>query len=234
MSRPKPRGAGEQESSGPLQPGPFATQRYGRWVGALGLVILALITLNTILTPSNGLAGVAPGARLPPFAVPLAKGDLQGDANIATRPNEGSAGRRPACTVRGPQILNICQLYEQGPVVLALFVDSGGCTGILDDMQALVSRYPGVRFAGVAIKAERAQLRTLVRSHGLSFPIGLDSDGALPVPYKMASCPQVSFAYPGGVVQSAALLTRPPRATLRARVEQLVAAARARGWRPPR
>lgn len=203
-------------------------------MGALALVILALITLNTILTPSNGLAGVAPGARLPPFAVPLARGDLQGDANIATRPNEGSAGRRPACTVRGPQILNVCQLYEQGPVVLALFVDSGGCTGILDDMQALVPQFPGVRFAGVAIKAERAQLRQLMRSHRLSFPIGMDNDGALPVPYKMASCPQLSFAYPGGVVQSAALLARPPLATLRARVEQLVAGARARGWRPPR
>ncbi|MFI5004369.1 MAG: hypothetical protein ACHQE6_05080 [Solirubrobacterales bacterium] len=203
-------------------------------MGALGLVILALITLNTILTPSNGLAGVAPGARLPPFAVPLAGGDLRGDANIATRPNEGSAGKRPACTVRGPQILNVCQLYQQGPVVLALFVDSGGCTGILDDMQALVPRFPGVLFAGVAIKGERAQLRERVRSHGLSYPIGIDSDGALPAPYKMASCPQVNFAYPGGVVQSTALLSRPPLATLRARVEELVAGARARGWRPPR
>lgn len=202
-------------------------------MGALALVILALITLNTILTPSNGLAGVAPGARLPPFAVPLAGGNLQGDANIATRPNEGSAGRRPACTVRGPQILNVCQLYEQGPVVLALFVDSGGCTGILDDMQALVPRFPGVRFAGVSIKGERAQMRALVRSHGLSFPIGIDSDGALPAPYKMASCPQVTFAYPGGVVQGRALLSRPPLAALRARVEELVAGARARGWRPP-
>jgi hypothetical protein len=207
-------------------------------VGVLALVILALITLNTILTPSNGLAGLAPGAHLPPFAVPLATGDLQGDANVATRPDDGSAGRRPACTVRGPEILNVCQLYEQGPVVLALFVDGGSCAGILDDLQALVRtgghQFSGVRFAGVAIKGERAQLRALVRSRGLSMPIGIDSDGALAGLYKLASCPQVTFAYPGGVVQSKALLYRPPLATLRARVSELVAGARARGWRPPR
>ena len=50
----------------------------------------------------------------------------------------------------------------------------------------------------------------------------------------MVSCPQVSFAYPGGVVQSKALLERPAPATLRARVSELVQAARARGWRPRR
>jgi hypothetical protein len=215
-------------------PGGAHPPRYGRWVGALAIVILLLITLNTALTPSNGLAGLAPGAHMPPFAVPLATGDLPGDANVATRPNDGSAGARPACTVRGSRILNICQLYEQGPVVLALFVDASACTGVLDGMQALVSQFPGVRFAGVAIKGERAQLRTLVRVHGLSFPIGVDSDGALPSLYRMASCPQVTFAYPGGVVQSKALLTTPSLAVLRTRVSELVAAAEAHGWRPPR
>ena len=60
------------------RPSAFTAPRYGRWVGAFALVILGLITLNTILTPSNGLAGVAPGARMPPFAAPLATGDLPG------------------------------------------------------------------------------------------------------------------------------------------------------------
>lgn len=220
------------------RPGPFVAPRYGRWVGVLALVILALITLNTILTPSNGLAGIAPGSRIPPFAVPLATGDLQGDANIATRPNDGSAGKLPACVVRGSQILNVCQLYEQGPVVLALFVDEGACEGVLGDMQTLAGagggRFAGVRFAGVSIKGERTRLRALVDSDRLSFPIGIDNDGVLPALYKMASCPQVNFVYPGGIVQSRALLVRPSPATLSARVNELVAAAKARGWRPPR
>ena len=63
----------------------------------------------------------------------------------------------PACTVRGPGILNICQLYEQGPVVLALFVDAGSCPRVLSDMQALAPSFPGVRFAGVAIKGDRGR-----------------------------------------------------------------------------
>ncbi len=213
--------------------GLFATQRQGRWIGLLAIVILVLITVNTIVTPSNGLAGVAPGRPLPPFAAPLATGNLQGSVNLATHPDEGPA-KRAACTVRGPQILNICQLYEQGPVVLALFFDASACDGVLGEMQALVSRFPGVRFAAVAIKGERASLRALVRSRGLTFPVGVDSEGDLPALYAMASCPQITFAYPGGTVQSKALLTTPSPAVLRQRVSELVSAAVARGWRPPR
>jgi len=68
---------------------------------------------------------------------------------------------------------------------------------------------------------------------GLSIPIGFDSEGALAGLYKQVSCPQVTFAYPGGVVQSKALLERPAIATLRARVSGLVRATRARGSKTP-
>ena len=236
----RPRGSlsRTRRPRGDEQPrGRFATPRQGRWIGLLAIVILVLITVNTIVTPSNGLAGIAPGKPLPPFAAPLATGDLQGSVNVATHPDEGLA-KRAACTVRGPRILNICQLYEQGPVVLALFVDASACDGVLGEMQALVRagghRFSGVRFAAVAIKGERASLRALVRSRGLTFPVGVDSEGDLPALYAMASCPQITFAYPGGVVQSKALLTTPSLALLRRRVSELVAAAVARGWRPPR
>jgi hypothetical protein len=206
--------------------------RYGRYVGLLAIVILVLITINTIVTKPNGGSGFSPGQRLAPFAVPLALGDLGGDANVATRAHEGSAGRVPACQVRGSQILNFCQLYEHDPVVLALFVDGGSCPAVLGDMQALAPSFPGVRFAAVAIKGDRAAVRRLVRRRGLRFPVGIDSDGALAVLYKVASCPQLSFALPGGVEQGTTVLHRASRAALRARIAQLVAAARARGWRP--
>jgi hypothetical protein len=215
MSRPEP--------SGP---------RYGRYVGILGLLILVLITINTALTKPTGVAGIEPGNPLAPFAVPLALGAVNGDANVATHVDEGTAGKRPACSVRGTGILNICELYEEGPVVLALFVNEGSCAKVLNDLQALVPSFPSVRFVGVAIKGDRGQLRKLVRAQNLSIPIGFDRDGALAALYKLATCPQVSFAYPGGVVQSKALLARPSAAVLRARVSELVRAARARGWRP--
>ena len=213
------------------EPRPAAAPRYGRYVGLLALVILALITLNTIVTKPNGATGVDPGHTVPPFAVPLALGNVVGDADIAVHVGEGARGKVPACQERGAQILNICQLYERGPVVLALFLDAGSCAAILGDMQALAPSFPGVQFAAVALKGGRTQLRRLVAEKRLALPVGLDRDGSLLTLYKVATCPQVTFAYPGGVVQSRALLVRPSLATLRARVSQLVAASRARGWR---
>jgi hypothetical protein len=196
------------------------------------VLIVVLITINTALTKPNGATGIPPGERFAPFAVPLVTGSLKGDANVATHLDQGSAGKVPACQVRGSQILNICQLYEQGPVVLALFVDGGSCPAALGEMQALVSSFPEVRFAAVAIEGKRSSLRRLLRAKGLTFPVGIDEDGALAALYKVASCPQISFAYPGGIVQSKALLRNVPLATLRARVSALVGASRARGWKP--
>ena len=212
---------------------PRGAPRYGRYVIVLAVVILLAITVNTLTTKPNGAKGVEVGHRLPPFAVPLALSNLSGDADVATRADQGSAGRVPACAERGAQILNVCQLYERAPLVLALFVDSGSCPAILGDLERLASSFPGVHFAGVAIKPDRGALRRLVRSRRLSFPIGVDHDGVLVGLYKVASCPQVSFALPGGLVQSSALLHRPPISVLRARVSELQAAARARGWRAP-
>jgi len=199
----------------------------------LAIVVLVLVTANTLLSDSKGVVGIAAGQPLPPFAVPLAVGDVNGDANVATRADEGAAGKVPACSVRGPQLLNVCQLYEQGPVVLALFINASSCPQVLGEMQALVPSFPGVRFAAVAIEGSRSGLRQLVRSRGLTLPVGIDKDGALVALYKVDSCPQLTFAYPGGVVQGKTLLGNPSLAALRARVSELVAASRARGWRGP-
>jgi hypothetical protein len=219
----------------PSEPGSSkrTTPRYGGYVGLLVILILVLITINTIVTKPNGVKGLAPGEKLPPFAVPLALGSLNGDADTATHADDGAAGRVAACQERGSQILNICQLYEGAPVVLTLFVDGGSCPDILGDEQTLSSSFPGVRFAAVAIKGGRSKVRQLIHAHGLQMPIGLDSDGALAALYKVGTCPQVTFAYPGGEVQSDALIKRPSLATLRGRLSALVSASRARGWRSP-
>jgi hypothetical protein len=200
--------------------------RYGRYVGLLALAILVLITVNTIVTKPNGARGIEPGHAIPPFAAPLALGTLTGDVNVATRPDEGTAGRTPACAVRGPGVLNVCALYRGRPLVLALFVDAGSCADVLGQMQALAGAFPAVSFAAVAIKGERKSLLALMRKRRLtSVQVGIDRDGVLAGLYKVASCPQVSFVLPGGVVQSLALLDTPSPRTLRARVAELAAAA---------
>jgi hypothetical protein len=200
--------------------------RYGRYVGLLALVVLVLITVNTIVTKPNGAKGVEPGHAIPPFAAPLALGTLSGDVNVATHAGEGSAGRTPACAVHGPGVLNVCALYRGRPLVLALFVDAGSCPDVLGQMQTLAGAFPAVNFAAVAIKGERGPLLTLIRKRGLtSVRVGIDRDGVLASLYRVASCPQVSFVLPGGVVQSPALLDTPSPRALRARVTELVTAA---------
>ncbi|HXB14327.1 MAG TPA: hypothetical protein VNV44_01155 [Solirubrobacteraceae bacterium] len=236
MAAPEPpddRGTEGGRAGGNGLPDPATVKiqppRYGRYVALLAIVVLVLITVNTIVTKPNGSAGLAPGTALPPFAVPLALSDLPGDANVATGPNQGSAGHVPACSVRGPKVLNICQLYERGPVVLALFVDSGSCPQVLSDVQALVTSYPQVSFAAVAIKEEAPGVRKVISSRHLTFPVGLDRDGALAALYKVASCPQVTLALRGGEVDGKPLLGSFSAATLRARVQELVANSRGGG-----
>jgi hypothetical protein len=208
--------------------------RYGRYAAIPAVAILILITVNTLVTKPNGVTGLSPGERVPPFATPLVLGTIkQGESNIAEHAHEGARGNVAACSLRSAQILNICELEEHNPVVLALFINSGSCPGVLSDMQAVASSFAGVRFAAVAIHAKPAPLRTLIRKDGLSFPVGFDEGAALLALYKVATCPQLTFILPGGTARGKALLTRPSRTVLRERIEDLERAAEARGWKAP-
>jgi AhpC/TSA family len=216
MGPPEP-GGGEDPPASASQPA--EAPRYGRYVGLLAILILVFITINTLVTKPNGVGGISPGEPLPPFAVPLVTGDKTGDANVST------TGPHTACTVRKPGVLNICELYEEGPVVLVLFVNGESCPDVLGDLQALAPSFPAVRFAAVAIKGNRASLRRLIAHRHLSFPVGLDDKGDLAALYRLATCPQITFALKGGLVESKALLNRPSKATLRSRIAELAGAS---------
>jgi hypothetical protein len=203
-------------------------------VVALAAILLVAFTVHVALNTHKGATSVQPGSRIPPFAAPYALGGPAGEVDVATHANDGQAGKVPACSERGPKILNICELYEQGPVVLALFFQAGSCAGVLDDLQQLSQSFPQVGFAAVAVKEKASSVAHIVRTKHLTLPVGVDGEGRLGELFSMVSCPQISFVYPGGVVQSTALLGRPPLAELRARTAELLAASRARGWRPGR
>ena len=209
-------------------------QGYARYIAILGLIALAAFTVHVALSPHKGTTAVRPGTRIPPFAAPYAIGGPPGEVDIATHADDGLAGMVAACQERGPRILNICQLYERGPVVLALFFQAGSCASVLSEMQQLVSEFPQVGFAAVGVKDDASSTASLVRAKRLTFPVGVDAEGRLGQLYAMVSCPQVTFVYPGGIVQSPSLLNTPSLDTLRARVQQLLDASRARGWRPNR
>jgi hypothetical protein len=212
---------------------PAGVSRYGWFLGVVVVLAIAYVTLNAARSHGPGSEGVRAGARMPPFAAPLALGAVSGDVNVARRAGQGAAGTRPACDVRGRGILNVCALWERGPVVLAFLATRGArCTGELDAIDRERPRHPGVQFAAVAIRGDRGELRALVRRHGWRFPVGWDRDGILANLYGVAVCPQLTFALPGGRV-TATTIGELRAADLDRRIAALERAARAHGWRPP-
>jgi hypothetical protein len=172
--------------------------RPGWIVGVAALLVLGYITWNTLHTKGQGGAGVPAGAALPPFAAPLADSRLDGDASVA---RAAGGGHPAACDVRGPDVVNSCRLAERGPVVIAfLIVSSKRCESQLDTLDRLRARFPGVGFAGVAIKGDRGPLRSLVRARRWGFPVAWDHDGAVANAYAVAVCPTIVLARRGGRV----------------------------------
>jgi hypothetical protein len=224
VDRPSAAPSSVPSAPAPSSPPPDRGRGPGfAWVlGGAAVLLAVTFVLSAIGRSDPPAQGAQAGGRLPPFAVPAADGTLEGDANVATPATVGpEAGRRPACEVRGPRIVNVCALAEQGPVVLALVpTDHAACRATLDRLDRLAPAFPQVRFAGVGIGGDRADLR------GHRIPVGHDADGAVAAVYglrlgDLAACPRITFARRGGrvVETTRGALTD---AQLRAKVRALV------------
>jgi hypothetical protein len=166
-------------------------KRPGALAGVVVVAVMVYIVLNTLRTEGPGSRGLEPGTQLPPFAAPLALSDLVGDANVSGK----------ACSVRGAKILNVCELAERGPVVVAFFAEpSERCDDEVDALDRVRARYPGVQFAAVAIRGDRAKLQARIRAGGWRLPVGWDRDGAVANAYAVAVCPAITLARRGGTV----------------------------------
>jgi hypothetical protein len=198
--------------------------RYLWVVGAAAVVLVLMLLIATVRHGTErGARGVPAGELMPPFAVPAALSSIDADANLAKHAGEGQAGREPACSVRGPDVVNGCALQESGPVVLAFFgIRSKQCVTQLDAMQAVQRLVPSVKFAAISIRGDRGQLRSMVRRHGWTFPVGFDRDGALSNAYHVQVCPQLTFARQGGRVVTTTFGELKPAALL-AQARRLVA-----------
>jgi hypothetical protein len=185
--------------------------RPGVLVGVLAVAVLAYVSVNSLRTEGPGSRGVPAGEPLPAFAAPLALSDLEGNSEVSDR----------ACDVRGPDVLNACELAERGPVVLAFFAEpSDRCNDQVDMLDRLRPRFPDVGFAAVAIRGDRDDLRELVRERGWTLPVAHDQDGAVTNLYRLAVCPATTFADRGGMVRGTALGSLDER-ELVARIERL-------------
>jgi hypothetical protein len=218
------RGDGEPPPQAPRPPDPQPPPRRSTvtWIVGVAVVLaFAYITLNTLRTDAPGSRGLDPGDPLPPFAAPLALSRLDGDANLATEPGQGGQGDRPACEVRGPDILNACQLAERGPVAIAFVATrSKDCDRQVDVLDRARAEYPDISFAAVAIRGDRDDLRRTIRRRGWRLPVAWDRDGGVANAYAVAICPTVTFAYKGGRVEGTSLALI-EGAALRERLEKL-------------
>jgi hypothetical protein len=218
--------AGGRPATGEPQAQPPArlargASRYGWFIGVVGVLLIALVPLSNLQSEGPGSRGLTTGGAAPPFAAPLALAGLEGDVNVAVRADSGEAGAVPACSVRRPDVLNLCTLYERGPVVLAFFATRGeDCVTQLDLLDQVAARHPDVAFAAISIRGDRDDLRRTIRDRRWRFPVGYDADGILANAYGVAVCPQITFIRKGGAVQDTSLGTIDGR-DLEARVRRL-------------
>jgi hypothetical protein len=212
-----------------------------RYSVAVGLLFLAVIVVATVSTIGGGgaegtlgLDFEPPRWPLPEFAVPIAAGRLEGDANVAQDDCESSAvpcpedaHRTPACRIATPGAIRVCDLFDRPLVISFWFTKGGDCAAQQDIVDSVYRRYRGrVNFLSLDIHDDRDTVRQLIRRHHWQMPVGYDRDGAVGSLYKVGGCPTIAYVYPGGTLESAGIgdLTV---SLLSERVERLLSASRA-------
>ncbi len=178
------------------------------WVVGIVMVMGIGVLLLTTAIPNRGVGfrGPPKGRVLPDFAAPLVTGNVEGDANVYQQRNAGSDDPA-ACEVRGDQVVNICDLREEKPVVLSFLFDRGAeCNFQIDQVERVKPDFPGVNFVALYFSnEERAEIADIVRRREWTMPVGLDTDGAVVNLYNIGGCPTTVFARAGGKVRSVRL-----------------------------
>jgi thiol-disulfide isomerase/thioredoxin len=209
--------------------------RYSIVVGLLFVAIVAVALIKGVPGGGGTLGLNEQPSRwaLPEFAVPDAAGGLEGDANIAqddcssgALPCPADARRSPACQVRTPGAIRVCDLFDRPSVISFWFSKGGDCVDQQDVVSQVYSRYRGrVNFLSLDIRDDRDTVRDLIRRHRWAMPVGYDRDGAVASLYRVGGCPTFAYAYPGGTLESASIGNLDPT-QLGERIERLLRAGR--------
>jgi hypothetical protein len=210
--------------------------RYTIVVGLIFAAIVVVAVVNGVGRNAHtlGLEDQPPHWPLPEFAVPAAAGRLEGDANVAQDDCSSSAlpcprgdRRTPACRLRTPGAIRVCDLFDRPSVISFWFSMGGDCVDQQDVVDRVYARYRGrVRFLSLDVRDDRDAVRELVRRHRWRMPVGYDRDGAVAGLYRVGGCPTFAYVYPGGTLQSASIGNLDERG-LSARIDRLLRATRA-------
>jgi len=210
--------------------------RYSLVVGLIFAAVIAVAAINTLGNKDEGTLGldeVEPHWALPEFAVPRADGPLEGDANVvqddcasSRTPCPEGDRRAPACRIRTPGAIRVCDFFDRPLVISFWFSPGGNCVAQQDVVDRVYERYRGrVGFLSLNVRDDRGTVRDLIRRRGWRMPVGYDRDGAVASLYRIGGCPTFAYVFPGGTLQSATIgeLTTP---SLAARVAALLDATR--------
>lgn len=206
----RPGGGGSDPPEGPRR-----TTIYSLIVGVAFIALIVVAGINTISNDSGGVLGSSDeaGAPLEQFAVPDARGEAGGDANIAQDdcdsariPCPEESRRTPACEVSVAGAIRVCDLFNR-PLVLSFWFTRGGdCENQQDVFERAYRDYEGrVNFLAVDVRDERDEVRRLIEERNWTHPVGLDRDGALANLYRVGGCPTFVYAFPGGILQSTSI-----------------------------
>lgn len=194
---------------------PSGASRYSWFIGVAALILLGLVLVNALRTEGVQSGGPQAGDQLIPFAVPKATVETEKGANLLQKANDD--GAPAACDVRSPEAINVCALWEDKPIALAIFpTEAAQCRAVLEQFERVAPRHPDVAFVAVGSLGEREDL---VR-RPWSFPVGWDPEGGVFSVYGVVECPQITFARRGGEVVETTRSTLTDDG-LEARVERL-------------
>jgi thiol-disulfide isomerase/thioredoxin len=188
---------------------------YSLIVGMVFIALIAVAGINTISTKNKGVLGASNEGDLPlaQFAVPNARVDASGDANIAQDdcdaariPCPSGSRRTPACRVDVPGAIRVCDLFDRPLVLSFWFTRGGNCEDQEDVFEHAYRRYKGrVNFLAIDVRDSDSEVRKLISDHHWTHPVGLDRDGALSNLYRVGGCPTFVYAYPGGILDSTSI-----------------------------
>lgn len=224
-------GGGPGNGGSDRSEGPRRTTIYSLIVGVAFVALIVIAGVNTISNDSGGVLGASDeaGAPLEQFAVPDARSEAEGDANIAQDdcdsariPCPEESRRTPACEVNIAGAIRVCDLFNR-PLVLSFWFTRGGdCEKQQDVFERVYRDYERrVNFLAVDVRDEPDEVRRLIEERDWTHPVGLDRDGALANLYRVGGCPTFVYAYPGGILQSTSIGELDDQ-QLTARVERLV------------
>jgi hypothetical protein len=194
---------------------PRPTAVYSLLVGLVFIGIIAVASINTLRTEDSGVIGSHDEGDLPlaQFAVPDARSDLDGDANIAQDDCESSQipcpesdRRTPACRVDVEGAIRVCDEFDRPLVISFWFTRGGDCERQQDAFETAYRHFSDrANFLAVDVRDDRDTVQRLIRDHGWTHPIGLDRDGALSNLYRVGGCPTFLYAFPGGILHATSL-----------------------------